>query len=193
MITRKGLVDLTSKHYAEKCITHVKHQILKPKLTSYSEDDLTPSYEAAPVMVVQWCQPVLENSNKSVAKQLDKLAIASLSHLLELYPNHPIFTKIRSEQSDRTNVSLTQLPELATRLTSNLWSSQDCHQIMSSANHVLYTVEGFMGNSGDYYNSDNSYINRIMEAKQGIPITMCLLYTCIMARLGVHCLPVNFP
>ena len=97
MITRKGLVDLTSKHYAEKCITHVKHQILKPKLTSYSEDDLTPSYEAAPVMVVQWCQPVLENSNKSVAKQLDKLAVASLSHLLELYPNHPIFTQIRSD------------------------------------------------------------------------------------------------
>ena len=48
-------------------------------------------------MVAQWCQPVLDNSNKSVAKQLDKLAVASLSHLLELYPNHPIFTQIRSD------------------------------------------------------------------------------------------------
>ena len=47
---------------------------------------------------------------------------------------------------------------------------------MSSTNYVLYTVEGFMGNSGDYYNSDNSYINRIM-----------------VTRMGVHCLPVNFP
>jgi len=193
IITKEGLVDLTSKHYAEKCITHVKHQILRPRFSSYAEDDLSLSYEDALVMVAQWCQPALDISTKSVANQLDKLAIASLSHLLDQYPNHPIFAKIRSDQSDRTNVNLTQLPELPTRLTSNLWSSQECHLVMSSVNHVLYTVEGFMGNSGDYYNSDNSYINRIMETKQGIPITMCLLYTCIMARLGVHCLPVNFP
>jgi len=190
ILSKEGLTDLTCKHYAEKCVTHVKHQILKPKIISYLEEDL--NYEAALVIVAQWCQPVLDISSMSVAKQLDKLATSSLAHLLELFPKHPIFTKICSDQSDSTKVILTKLPDLPS-LTNNLWSPQECHEIMSSVNHILYTVEGFTGNSGDYYNSDNSYINKIMETKQGIPITLCLLYTCVLTRLGICCMPVNFP
>jgi len=189
----EGLTNLTSKHYAYKCIAHVKHQILKPQFLSYLDDDPGLTYEAALVMVAQWSQPALDISNNSVGKQMDKLATGTLAHLLELYPSHPIFTKIRTDQADSTKVSLTKLPDLPSQLHCNLWTPQECRQILSSANHVLYTVEGFTGNSDDYYNPDNSYINKTMETRQGIPITLCLLYTCVMARLGVNCLPVNFP
>jgi len=189
ILSQEGLVDLTCKHYAEKSITHVMHQIMKPKITSDLEHL---DYETALLIVAQWCQPALDISLNTVAKELDKLATASLSHLLEIYPNHPIFCKIRSDQADLATVSLTQLPVL-NNVTSNLWNPKDCHQIFSSVNHILYVVEGFTGNTGDYYNPDNSYINKIMENKKGIPITMCLLYTCIMARLGISCSPVNFP
>merc|ERR1719233_985466 len=118
---------------------------MKPHITSDLENF---DYETALVIVAQWCQPTLDISINSVGKELDKLATASLSHLLELHPNHPIFTKIRSDQPDLNNV------------TSNHWNPKDCHQILSSVNHILYVVEGYTGNTGDYYNPDNSYINK---------------------------------
>jgi len=189
ILAQEGLMDLTNKHYAEKCIAHVKHQILKPKIISELE---SLSYESVLVMIAQWCQPAQDISINFVADQLDKLATASLSHLLDIYPNHPIFSKIRSDQANSGTVSLTKLPTLPP-ITSNLWNPKECHEILSSVNHVLYVIEGFTGNTGDYYNPENSYVNKIVENKHGIPITMCLLYTCIAARLGVCCMPVNFP
>ena len=45
----------------------------------------------------------------------------------------------------------------------------------------------------DYYNPNNSYIDVVLETKLGIPISLCLLYTSVLARLGVTCKPVNFP
>ena len=65
------LADLTFKHYAEKCVTHVNHQIMKAKIISGG------MYKAALVIVVQWCQPILNISSMSMAKQLDNLATSS--------------------------------------------------------------------------------------------------------------------
>ena len=33
----------------------------------------------------------------------------------------------------------------------------------------------------------------MLETKHGIPITLCVLYSCVVSRLGVLTLPVNFP
>ena len=33
----------------------------------------------------------------------------------------------------------------------------------------------------------------MLETKHGIPITLCVLYNCVVSRLGVVTLPVNFP
>jgi len=189
----KTQTNLTNKYYALKCIGHVKHTILKHKFLSYLEDDEALSYEAALVMVAQWSQPALDISTRSVAKQLDKVATSILAQLLDSNPQHTIFTKIRADQEEHCQVNLTKLPSLPGKLNENCWNPQECRQILGSANHVMYAQEGFSGNSQDYYNPDNSYINRVLETKKGIPITMCLLYTCVMARLGVKCLPVNFP
>jgi len=193
ILAMKGMSNLTSKYYAYKCISHVKHQILKPKILSYLETDTALSYESALVFVAQWSQPALDLSTNSISKQLDKLAIDTLSNLLEQNPSHPIFTKIRTDQKDMSTVCLTKLPDLPSNLQQNMWSSHETRQILASVNHVLYSVEGFTGNSEDYYNPNNSYINKTLETKQGIPITLCLMYTCVTARLGVLCLPVNFP
>lgn len=193
ILTREEMSGLTSKHYAYKSISHVKHQILKPKILTYLDTDTALSYESAFLMVSQWSQPSLDISTHSISKQLGKLATDTLFHLREQIPSHSIFTKIRTDQADLTTACLTRLPDLPSKLLNNMWSSHETRQLMSSANHVFYTVEGFTGNSEDYYNPDNSYINKILQTKQGIPITLCLLYTCVMARLGVLCLPVNFP
>jgi len=185
--------DLTRKHYAEKCLKHVKHRLIKPECSAYLEDGNSLTYEAALVLVSQWCQPSINVPKQGVSNQLDHLASSTLAHLLENHPEHPIFSMIRTEQEDRSKVNLLKLPKLPKSITSNIWNSKDSRLILDSANHILFTIEGFTGNSDDYYNADNSFIDIVLAKKLGIPITLCLLYSCVLSRLGVCCIPVNFP
>ena len=46
--------------------------------------------------------------------------------------------------------------------------------------------KGFSGNETDYYNTDNHYINKVIETKRGVPITLSVIYMLVLRRL-------NFP
>jgi len=52
---------------------------------------------------------------------------------------------------------------------------------------------GFKGNTVNYYNPANSFIDKVLECRQGIPITLCLLYSVVTKMLGVVTTPINFP
>ena len=194
---RDRLSDLTRKYYASKCIQHVKHSILRPQAASWpqQEEEGRLTYETILITIAQWSQPTLDISTRDISRQLDSLASRVLSQLRQTCPGHPIFAKIREQQELRNEarIDLSKLPDFNENLSENAWSPQESKEILKSANHVLYNVDGFAGNNEDYYNPDNSYINSMLENKQGIPISLSLLYSSTVARLGVFCLPVNFP
>ncbi|VEU41415.1 unnamed protein product [Pseudo-nitzschia multistriata] len=52
-------------------------------------------------------------------------------------------------------------------------------------NDVLMNDYGFAGNSGDYYNFRNVLLDEVVESKTGMPLTLCVLYSCICRRLGI--------
>lgn len=52
-------------------------------------------------------------------------------------------------------------------------------------NSVLVDDFGFAGNVGDYYNYRNSLLDHVLESKKGIPLTLCILYSCICRRLDI--------
>ncbi len=57
----------------------------------------------------------------------------------------------------------------------------------------LGVKEGFSGNKDDYYNPNNSYLNRVLETRTGIPITLSLIYMEVGNRLGIPLEPVGLP
>ena len=57
----------------------------------------------------------------------------------------------------------------------------------------LFGELGFQGNSEDYYNPENSFLNRVMERRTGIPITLSLLFIEVARRVGVRCRGVGMP
>lgn len=60
-------------------------------------------------------------------------------------------------------------------------------------NYVFYTLYGLKGNSDDYHNPDNSFINRILETKYGNPISLAIIYSVIAQRLNIPIFGVNLP
>ena len=57
----------------------------------------------------------------------------------------------------------------------------------------LFGELGFRGNSSDYYNPDNSYFNRVLDTRTGIPITLSLLFLEVARRIGIRCRGVGMP
>jgi len=198
LLTRSGREeDLTTKYYAAKVLSHVQRRLLRCKLRDLwpglESEEGPHSYEEAMVTVAQWCQPCLDVCPSQVTRSLDHLAEQVLSHLLHTRPDLAIFQHIAAGQADCVTVRLTRLPKMPTELRESLWNPGECKIILEAANHVLFQVEGMGGNSEDYYNPENSYINRVLITGRGIPITLCLLYCCVLRRLGIILHPVNFP
>jgi regulator of sirC expression with transglutaminase-like and TPR domain len=49
----------------------------------------------------------------------------------------------------------------------------------------LFNDLGFRGNADDYYDPQNSYLHRVIERRQGLPITLSILLIEVARRLGV--------
>ncbi|MFT5209830.1 MAG: regulator of sirC expression with transglutaminase-like and TPR domain [Flavobacterium sp.] len=57
----------------------------------------------------------------------------------------------------------------------------------------IHQGEGFSGNTEDYYDPRNSFLNKVLENKRGIPITLALIHICLGKRLGIQVDGMNFP
>ena len=57
----------------------------------------------------------------------------------------------------------------------------------------LADTQQFMGNTQDYGLADNSYLNRVLAVRRGIPITLALIYLSVAERVGIAATGINFP
>ncbi|MBD2185326.1 SirB1 family protein [Aerosakkonema funiforme] len=66
-------------------------------------------------------------------------------------------------------------------------------RIVQSINKYLYEDLGFVGNTVDYYDPRNSYLNEVIERRTGIPITLSLLYLEIAQRIDFPMVGIGMP
>lgn len=64
---------------------------------------------------------------------------------------------------------------------------------IAALNSHLFGQEGFHGNQEDYYDPDNSYLNRVLERRTGIPITLSAVYLLVGRRLDLPLEGVGLP
>jgi regulator of sirC expression with transglutaminase-like and TPR domain len=57
----------------------------------------------------------------------------------------------------------------------------------------LFTERGFHGSRSDYYNKANSYLTEVIDDREGIPITLSLLYMDLAKRIGLKVEGVGLP
>jgi regulator of sirC expression with transglutaminase-like and TPR domain len=88
---------------------------------------------------------------------------------------------------------LFMLQRLAGDLASRLLDEDDPLYRMNTLSQHLFDDVGFQGNTTDYYNPGNSYLNRVLERKLGIPITLSLVYVEVGKRLDIPLVGVGLP
>ena len=60
-------------------------------------------------------------------------------------------------------------------------------------NQFFFNTLGFGGNINNYYDPDNSFINVMLRARRGIPITLAVLWLELAQGLGLSAQGVGFP
>lgn len=65
--------------------------------------------------------------------------------------------------------------------------------IINAINAYLFDERKFAGNTDDYYNPDNSYINRVIDTGLGLPISLSVIYILLAKRLKLPVFGVNLP
>ncbi len=65
-------------------------------------------------------------------------------------------------------------------------------QAAGLADHLFGTC-GFRGNAEDYYDPENSYLNRVLDRRSGIPISLGLVYMEVAQRVAIGAVGVSFP
>jgi serine protease Do len=64
---------------------------------------------------------------------------------------------------------------------------------LTALDDYLFKQNGFHGSRGDYYNRRNSYINEVLDDREGIPITLSLIYMELARRLGLNVVGIGLP
>lgn len=64
---------------------------------------------------------------------------------------------------------------------------------LAALNKHLFDELGFHGSRTDYYNKSNSYLNEVIDDREGLPITLAVLYIDLGRRVGANIVGVGLP
>jgi regulator of sirC expression with transglutaminase-like and TPR domain len=127
-------------------------------------------------------------------------------------PELQVFEKVLSEKEERMDLAraclmiaqdaypgldvdryLGDIERMAIRLRARIPQSGQAEERVVALNQLLYGDLGYWGNTEDYYDPRNSYLNEVLERRTGIPITLGILYIELGRRIGLPLEGVSFP
>ncbi len=65
--------------------------------------------------------------------------------------------------------------------------------VLATINQYLFDELGFSGNEENYYDLENSYLNRVIDRRVGIPISLSVLYLMLTRRLQLPVTGIGMP
>lgn len=88
---------------------------------------------------------------------------------------------------------LGRLDVLSDSVRRRLPASASVQARLAALNEVLFTEERFAGNTDEYYDPRNSFLNEVLDRRLGIPITLSIVYLAVGHRVGLTLEGVSFP
>jgi regulator of sirC expression with transglutaminase-like and TPR domain len=117
----------------------------------------------------------------SLEEDLFPLDRAALAIPLEDYPTVDI------------DACLRELDRLAASADMLAGNNRDPLNLLGCLNEVIFVQEGLRGNTEDYYDPRNSFLNEVLDRKLGIPISLSIIYMEVARRISLPILGVGLP
>ena len=88
---------------------------------------------------------------------------------------------------------LGDIERMAMRLRGLMPATSAPEERVAVLNQFLFEDLGFRGNTEEYYDPRNSYLNDVLDRKIGIPISLSIVYMAVGRRVGLPLEGVSFP
>jgi regulator of sirC expression with transglutaminase-like and TPR domain len=88
---------------------------------------------------------------------------------------------------------LRRLDSLAASAEVLVGVDQNPINIIESINEILFVQEGLRGNTEDYYDPRNSFLNEVLDRRLGIPISLSVIYMEVAKRIDFPINGIGFP
>ena len=88
---------------------------------------------------------------------------------------------------------LREVDRLAEEIKSTVPKDADDNAKLKAMDTFLFEQLGFHGSRTEYYSSSNSYLNEVIDDREGLPITISVLYIELARRLGLKVVGVGLP
>ena len=79
---------------------------------------------------------------------------------------------------------LGDIERMAMRLRGRMPQASAPEERVAALNQFLFEDLGFRGNTEEYYDPRNSYLNDVIDRKVGIPISLSVVYMAVGRRVG---------
>jgi regulator of sirC expression with transglutaminase-like and TPR domain len=86
-----------------------------------------------------------------------------------------------------------ELDRMAEEIRKDLKKDADANTRLSKLDKYLFTDNGFHGSRFEYYHRANSYMNRVIDDREGLPISLSVLYMELGRRLDLNIQGVGLP
>lgn len=86
-----------------------------------------------------------------------------------------------------------QLDTMASEVRARIGHRASGEEAVNALNRYLFTEQGFKGNTKNYYELENSYLNCVMDRRVGIPISLSAVYLLIGQRLALPLFGIGMP
>ena len=87
----------------------------------------------------------------------------------------------------------TDVDRMAKKLAASLPKDADEATKLKALNAFFFETRGFHGSRGDYYHRSNSYLNEVLDDREGLPITLGVIYMELARRIGVEVVGIGLP
>jgi regulator of sirC expression with transglutaminase-like and TPR domain len=86
-----------------------------------------------------------------------------------------------------------QLDDMAREMRDRIGHRASGEETVKALSRYLFTEQGFRGNSKNYYEADNTYLNRVLDRRKGIPISLSTVYLLVSQRLQLPAFGIGMP
>lgn len=102
---------------------------------------------------------------------------------------------VASEEYEGLDVRsyLVRLDEMGCALRQRLEEEPRPERAIMALNRYMFQELGFRGNTEQYYDARNSYLNEVIDRRTGIPITLSTVYMEVARRAGLEVEGVGLP
>ena len=128
----------------------------------------------------------------AVCEQLRSITSAKKDADIDLLSGALWIAKLDNPELD-VDTYVDVVDSMATAIHSQFRDSMSDTEKLATMDTFLFTQNAFHGSRTNYYDEANSHMDRVIDDREGLPVTLSVLYMALAKRLGLNVVGVGLP